>query len=195
MEERNFQFVGLTMAVILGTLLVKTPPVLIEDFSTSNVTAILLIFALLIFTENYVILVRYHQYLEVKYVPLNLFVDLLIGFLFIAFVELILDDSIAVGMAVCAALLGVGAARQLYNYRMIQDLETKLLEVGISRNRLIIPMVADTLGIFICIFVILASQIPSFPLSVASWSWLAVIGFGLYLMSEHVFKLDVQLRR
>lgn len=201
MEERNFQFVGLTMAVILGALLVRTPEVMIQDFSASNVTAILLVFALLIFTENYVILVRYHQYLEVKYVPLNLFVDVVVGLLFITFVQLIINQGdqvtypITKGMTVCAFLLGLGAVRQVYNYRMIQDLETKLLDVGIARNRLIIPMVADTLGIFICIFIILADQIPSFPLDTVSWSWIAVIGFGFYLLSEHVIKLDIQLRR
>lgn len=201
MEERNFQFVGLTMAVILGALLVRTPEVMIQDFSTSNVTAVLLVFALLIFTENYVILVRYHQYLEVKYVPLNLFVDVVVGLLFITFVELIINQDnrvanpITLGMTVCAFLLAIGAIRQVYNYRMIQDLETKLSDAGITRNRLIVPMVADTLGIFICIFIILADQISSFPLGTIGWSWFAVIGFGLYLMSEHVIKLDIQLRR
>ncbi len=201
MEERNFQFVGLTMAVILGALLVRTPEVMIQDFSASNVTAVLLVFALLIFTENYVILVRYHQYLEVKYVPLNLFVDVVVGLLFITFVELIINQDnrvanpITLGMTVCAFLLAIGAIRQVYNYRMIQDLGTKLSDAGITRNRLIVPMVADTLGIFICVFIILADQIPSFPLGTIGWSWFAVIGFGLYLLSEHVIKLDIQLRR
>ncbi|MDQ3247873.1 MAG: hypothetical protein M3Q45_01565 [Chloroflexota bacterium] len=193
MADRNFQFVSLTMAVILGVLLTQTSTTMIEEFSLRNAKAILLVLALLIFLEMYIVLVRYHQLLDLEYQPIYFFFDLLIGLLFVTFVELI-GKQLGTAMLLLGVIFVLLALRQLITYRKIAMLDTKVEKLSVPKKELLFPIIADFLAIPICIAIYLAERNGSRFLSIATigWAWLGIGLFIVYLLSVYVIKLELR---
>jgi len=87
--DRNLQFAQLTMAVIVGVVIAEVADSLNRGFGVSNYRAVLLITALLLFLEMYIVLSRYHERLKLRYANLYMFFDLFVALLFVSFVSLI----------------------------------------------------------------------------------------------------------
>jgi hypothetical protein len=90
--ERNLPFAQLTMAVILGVVIQGTASSLSRQSFLRNYRAVLLITALLLFVEMYIVLLRYHERLHLPYVNLYMFSDLVISILFVTCVTLIANS-------------------------------------------------------------------------------------------------------
>jgi hypothetical protein len=86
-EENNLPFAQITMAVIIGVVIADVADATNRTFVPSNYRAVLLIFALLLFLEMYIVLTRYHERLRLPYANLYMFVDLLLATLFVSFVS------------------------------------------------------------------------------------------------------------
>ncbi len=198
MEERNFQFVSLTMAVILGILLTQTASALLADFELQNAKTILLLISLLIFLEMYIVLARYHQYLAEKYAAIYLFFDCFVGLLFVTFVQLIQDAKpgeiyFQRAPLVAAIIFAMLCVRQILTYRKINDLDSKLKEAGLLKKDLIIPMFADLVGLVVCVCIYMAEKNAVFvSISTLGWSWIAFILFIVYFLSVYVFKFTIR---
>lgn len=191
--ERNFQFISLTMAVIIGALLTQTSTTLITKFSLRNAEAVLLILALLIFLEMYIVLVRYHQLIELEYHPLYFFFDLIIGLLFVIFVQLIQKD-LGTAMLLVASIFVLLAVRQIISYRLSAMLDAKIEKLAILKKDLIAPIIADFLAIPVCLAIYAASRNNGWFLAIDTlgWSWIGFLLFILYLLSVYVFKFELR---
>jgi hypothetical protein len=80
------------MAVILGVVIQGTASSLSRQTFLRNYRAVLLITALLLFVEMYIVLLRYHERLHLPYVNLYMFSDLVISILFVTCVTLIANS-------------------------------------------------------------------------------------------------------
>ena len=80
------------MAVILGVVIQGTATSLSRQSFLRNYRAVLLITALLLFVEMYIVLLRYHERLRLPYVNLYMFSDLVISILFVTCVTLIANS-------------------------------------------------------------------------------------------------------
>jgi len=198
-RDRNFQFVELTMAVILGVLLVETPAFFLLQLSFSNYRAVLMVTTLLIFLELYVVLVRYHQTLEVEYAPYFFFVDLGLGLMFISFVQILksswdrpaLSATATVVMAVIMVLLAV---RQLFTYHGIQALDSRLETANLRKRDLWIPVIGNLGSVAICAFIFLSLRNGTFlAVNVVGWSWVAFFAFVIYFVFVHVLKAEFRM--
>jgi Co/Zn/Cd efflux system component len=90
--ERNLPFAQVTMAVILGVVIQGAATSLSRQSFLTNYRAVLLITALLLFVEMYIVLLRYHERLSLPYVNLYMFGDLGISILFVTCVTLIANS-------------------------------------------------------------------------------------------------------
>jgi hypothetical protein len=150
----------------------------------------------MLFLEMYIVLYRYHVRLGVIYQLPFLFLDSFIGFLFISFVLLIhasWDDRnfLAAAMIACVVLLTLLAGRQISAYRSIRDIRTKLELEKIRNKDLVTPMIADGIGIPVCLFIALAVQNEQWlSVHLSVWAWIAFGLFVIYLLTEHVLKID-----
>lgn len=90
--ERNLPFAQLTMAVILGVVIQGTATSLSRQPFAANYRAVLLVTSLLAFVEMYIILIRYHERLQLPYVNFYMFSDLIISVMFVSCVTLIADS-------------------------------------------------------------------------------------------------------
>src|SRR5579859_7788233 len=86
-SEYNLPFAELTMVVILGVVVVDAAHSIVQNASARNYRGVLLITALLLFIEMYIVLGRYHHQLELNYVNLYMFSDVLIAVVFVACVS------------------------------------------------------------------------------------------------------------
>ena len=87
--DRNLPFAQLTMAVIVGVVVAEVAASLIRGFDGSNFRAVLLVTALLLFLEMYIVLTRYHERLKLRYANLYMFYDLFVALLFVTFVSVV----------------------------------------------------------------------------------------------------------
>lgn len=197
MDKRSLQFPELTMAVIVGVLLSQTAAVAVENPSFTNARLIVLILAILIFLEIYVVLVRYHEQIGVPYVQAYLFPDVFICFIFVVFVELIRVDKVPGAMLVIAGLFLILAMRQWFTYRQAAALDASLEKLGIQKKDLVLPILADFVSIPVCLAIYAASTNgDSFVgLSTAAWSWLGIVLFAAYFLSVYIFKFELKTRR
>jgi len=203
MEQRAFQFVEVSMAVVAGFLLLQTPPSLVQDLSPANFRAVILIWALAVFLEVYMVLIKYHRQIELRYVPLFLFFDSFIALVFACFVELVKYSwvdlaNISPAMLLAATFFLLLAIRQIISYRMVHDLEEKLKAVDIQKKDLVFPIIADLCAVPLCICILLAQQNGTFlTLDIVGWAWIAFFGIILYLLLIYVLKFDFafQLRQ
>jgi hypothetical protein len=90
--ERNLPFAQLTMAVILGVVIQGTATSLSRQPFVTNYRAVLLVTSLLVFVEMYIILIRYHERLQLPYVNFYMFGDLIISVMFVSCVTLIANS-------------------------------------------------------------------------------------------------------
>src|SRR5262249_45516112 len=119
--ERNLPFAQLTMAVILGVVIQGAATSLSRESLLRNYRAILIITALLLFVEMYIVLLRYHSRLHLPYVNLYMFNDLLISILFVSCVTLIADSwdhqaQLDVALEVLGVLFIALLARQVFAF-------------------------------------------------------------------------------
>ena len=203
MPDKNFQFVELTMAVILGSLLLATPPLIVEDVAWSNFRAVLLIISLLNFTEMYIVLVRYHKQLNVTYNTVYMFIDLVIGFAYVLFVEFMIakDKNPVVGIDTknvdYAMIIGIWIfflllARQLIVFLRIDDINAAIKTANINKSTIFAPMVADAAAIIISGFIYLSaiSADRSFwGIGIVVWAWIGLIFTGIYFGFAYVVDL------
>jgi hypothetical protein len=202
MENRNFKFLELTMAVILGALLVGMPESLIvAGLSWENLGAVLLVLALFGFLDMYIILAKYHNELQVEYPPYLLFIDMFVGLLFLYCVELIRNSSngtelghAIVVIMIIYALVGV---RQFMNYRGLESVDPLLESHGLKKKELVVPMYAALIAVlfFAGMYQALRSKPEPFLLDVEGWSKFAVFTYVAYFVSVHVVKWDIKWRR
>ena len=197
MNNRNFQFLELTMAVILGALLVGTPETLIKAGLTwENLGAVLMVLALFGFLDMYIILAKYHNELRVEYPPYLLYIDMFVGLLFLYCVELIKNSSDGTGLGhaivVIMIIYALVAVRQLVNYRGLEGLDPLLESHGLKKKELVVPMYASFIAIplFACMYQALKSKPEPFLLSIKGWSQSAVFTYIAYFMSVHVVKWE-----
>lgn len=92
LSDRNLPFARLTSGVIFGVVIAEVAASLRRDLSLSNYRSVLLITALLLFIEMYIVLTRYHDHLGLDYANMYMFVDLIITLLFVSFVSLMADS-------------------------------------------------------------------------------------------------------
>ena len=165
MEDQNFKFAGLTMAVILGVMLKDAPEILttagIFNIPPSH-EAILLFIGFLIFMDMFINLHMYHVRIRVSYDPVLLFLDLTVGFLFVIFVHLIGISSETANKTA----MGVGTITFILLFvRQIGILGTKgprlkekLKEADVEMRELWPPIIASIVGIITCVSVFLIEE-------------------------------------
>ena len=201
-EQKTF-FISIIMGVILGGVLLAIAKVLAEDLSPQNYQAVLLIIGLLIFAELYLGLIRYHQTLEESYDPFYLYYDIVLGLMYIIFVQLIensvledgQEDLVAPAMILCAIIFIVMAVRNYIPFRRIQDLDTKLDQTRMKKTKLIIPMGFNILGCIFSIFILLAFISGSFlSLDISTWSWIGFVLFLVYAILMNVTEIPALQR-
>lgn len=197
MEKRSLQFAELTMAVIVGVLLNETASIILADFSLTNTRLIVLVLAMLIFLEMYIVLVRYHQQIGVPYAPAYLFLDLFICLIFIIFVLLIRDSRLSTAMLVVTGLFIILAARQILTFRQTRALDASLEKLGILKKDLILPIFADFVSIPVCLAIYLASNNNNsfIGVSTAVWAWIGILLFVAYFLLVYVFKFELELKK
>jgi hypothetical protein len=119
--ERNLPFAQLTMAVILGVVIQGAATSLSRESLLRNYRAILIVTALLLFVEMYIVLLRYHSRLHLPYVNLYMFSDLVISILFVSCVTLIANSwdqkvQLDIALEVLGVLFIALLARQVFAF-------------------------------------------------------------------------------
>lgn len=204
MGEQKTLFIEIIMGVILGAVLVAIANVVAKNLSPQNFQAVLLVIGLLIFAELYLGLIRYHQTLEESYEPFYLYYDIVIGLMFIVFVQLI-ETSVSEdieqqklvipAMVLCAVIFIVMAIRNVIPYRRIQDLETKLDQTRLKKINLQIPMGFNIVGCIFSIVILIAFINGSFlSLGISTWVWIGFFLFLVYAIPMNVTRIPA-LRR
>jgi len=142
--ERNLQFALLTMAVILGVVIQQSADSFRHNIGFSNYRAVLLVTAILLFVEMYVVMTRYHERLELAYVTWFMFGDLVIALAFVSFVTLLNDSwtharRVETSLKVFALLFVVLFLRQVvaFLYLVLKSKDaSKILESANKQERL-----------------------------------------------------------
>ena len=196
MSPWTLRFVEVVMSVIAGALLLDTPRFLVGGFTPTNWRGLMLIMALLIFLELYLVLIKYHRMLELTYAPFFLFLDCLAGLLFVYFVELVKQSEtqpayLGQAMIICGVVFVLLAIRQLISYHRVDHLEARLDTIEIQKKDLVFPIIADGFGVVLCLCILLADRYERFLLlGVVGWCWVGVFGIAVYFDLVYVLKFD-----
>jgi hypothetical protein len=207
--ERNLPFAQLTMAVILGVVIQGTATSLSRQSFPRNYRAVLLITALLLFVEMYIVLLRYHERLRLPYVNLYMFSDLVISILFVSCVTLIAnswdhEEALDTALQVLALLFMALLIRQVIAFVDLilqsRDVETvaqyesrdaRLSAINLDlvlRNQDLRSKLAEIHLIQWGLFVPMIADLigVGFVLcallvfSITWWSWVGLVGFLIY---------------
>ena len=141
---------------------------------------------------------RYHLRLEEDYANFYLYFDILLGLIFVAFVELIrnsLEDESLVGpaMILCAIVFVALAGRSIIPYRRIQDLETKLAQTRIEKSTLLVPIYFNGVGVIACFCMFMAARDGAFlGLTINAWVWIGFVLFVLYVIAMNITRSQVK---
>jgi hypothetical protein len=199
MDNRNFRFVEITIAFLLGALLQDTAPTLIHKLSIFNYRAILLIVSLVILAEMYIVLFRYHQRLNAPYPAFLLFFDITIGLGLMTMIEMLRDWNDEAHARTSLVLAGLGfvalALRQAITYRMVDNIEAQLMEQkDIHKKDLLTPIVADIIAIPLCFCIYLSIKRTSFlTMGPIQWSWIAFCCCLLYFVLMYIWKPTIKV--
>ncbi len=194
----NLLFTELTMAVILGVLMTEAATTLTAGSIFISTRSILLIVALLIFLENFIVLKRYHEKLRVSYNPIYLVTDLVSGLLFIVFAQMqqksVSGETVFQYSLLVAALLFIfGCIRQVLMLASIENKIATLNNLDMSKITVIAPMVVTVVGAGLSIFIFLADKNSFFlGLTVLQWCWLSLSIFLTYFLFTHIFELKTR---
>jgi hypothetical protein len=207
--ERNLPFAQLTMAVILGVVIQGTATSLSRQSFLRNYRAVLLITALLLFVEMYIVLLRYHERLRLPYVNLYMFSDLVISILFVTCVTLIANswdhqEELDTALQVLALLFMTLLLRQIIAFADLilqsRDVETvakhestddRLKAINLNlilRNKDLQSKLTEIHLIQWGIFVPMIADLVGvgyvlcalLVFDITWWSWVGLIGFLVY---------------
>lgn len=202
MHGQKTLFIEIIMGVILGAVLLAIADVLVQDFEEGvyqgSYQPVLLTIALLIFAEMFLGLRRYHIRLEEDYANFYLYFDILLGLVFVAFVELIrnsVEDELLVlpAMVLCAVVFVALAARSIIPYRRIEDLETKLAQARIEKSTLLVPIYFNAVGVVACFCIFMAARYDAFlGLTINAWTWIGFVLFILYVIAMNITRSQVK---
>jgi hypothetical protein len=198
MHGQKTLFIEIIMGVILGAVLLAIADVLTQNLSRDNFQAVLLTIALLIFAEMFLGLRRYHIRLEEDYANFYLYFDILLGLIFVAFVELIRQSVttpafLAPAMLICAVVFVALGIRNIIPYKRIQDLETKLAQERIEKSTLLVPIYFNGVGVVACLCMYLAVQNDAFlGLTINTWVWIGLFVFILYVIAMNITRSQIK---
>lgn len=202
---RNFHFLGLTQAVILGVLLIDATVAVGKDGFDylRDYRFICQLCAVVIFVELYFVLNEYHIDLKVRYRTSYLFYDLFfIGLPFIVLIKLFQKSWLRVGtppastfpkeaFLIFVYIFLAISIRQLLAFLMVPKKDPDTEEIIIRPKALIIPMAADLVGVFIFyIMLMLTDETDFFGVNVEGMS---IIAFGcllVYFMLSRIVRID-----
>lgn len=202
---RNFHFLGLTQAVILGVLLIDATLAVGKDGFEylRDYRFICQLCAVLIFVELYFVLNEYHIDLKVRYRTSYLFYDLFfIGLPFIVLIKLFQKSWIRVGtppastfpneaFAIFVYIFVALSIRQLLAFLMVPKRDPDTKEIIIRPKSLIIPMAADLVGVAIFyIMFMLTDETDFFGVNVDGMSKIAFACLLVYFVLSRIVRVD-----
>lgn len=209
---RNFHFLGLTQAVILGVLLIDATVAVGNDGFKylMNYRFICELTAVLIFVELYFVLNEYHIDLKVAYRTSYLFYDLFfIGLPFIVLIKLFqkswnpspgepfnIDtqsfpkEAFGIFVYIFVAI----STRQLVSFLMVPKIDPDTGKNIKKPKSLIVPMAADLIGIalFVMMYTLKDKDetTPVLGMNVEGMSYVAFSCLLIYFMVSRIVRID-----
>lgn len=189
-----FRFVELTMIVVFGVLLATVPVSVVEV--GIGPASLLLVAALLLFAEAYVVLYTYHRVLDVPY-DMALFVsDIVLVGLYAGVVRAIeattdRNELVVLAMALAIVLFALLFVRQLGSYLKVSA--AKLDGAGKQKSELITPMAADWAGVLIAIAILVVEVVDESPVSVDELARVAFVATLLYFVVKYLVVIRIQV--